>query len=450
MSNDTVYVGYTYVSNDGLITEHGFVQAFQAKDLSVRRASWESSPTTPHGGVWQAGRGLAADAAGNLIVVTADGEWNGTTDYGNSVVKLAPSTLAVKSWFTPVNWYSLFVGDIDLGANGVTLIPHSDLAFTGGKQGVVYLMKQSNLGGLQMGNEPLQSMQASNGCGYTQCGQSLSTAFWDHDRNPYLFVWDKQDYLRAYPFDAASQRFETADSTVGSVLSAGNGGIVVTSNGSKANSGIIWAYTSALDPLITTVPGTLRAYDATNITHEIYNSDQSFGRDSAGSFVKFLSPMVANGRVYLGTQSNSLEVYGLLCQTDRTSDLAVVRGPLQSAPKSTRSSQQITFTNNSPDSIGGPFSVVFDALPSGVTVLDPAGKTSCVAPSGSPWIAAPDAPLWLEPGQSFSVEVTLIQTGKAAVTYTPVILAEAADNDQAPGLPQPPPPGVSMRSVSPG
>jgi hypothetical protein len=423
LSNNTIYVGYTYVSNDGLTTEHGFVQAFQANDLSVRLASWESSPTTPHGGVWQAGRGLAADALGNLFVVTADGEWNGTTDYGNSVVELTPSTLAVENYFTPLNWYPLFEDDTDLGANGVTLIPNSDLAFTGGKQGVVYLMSQTNLGGLQSGSVPLQSMQASNGCGYTQCGQSLSTAFWANTANPYLFVWDKLDYLRAYPFDPALRQFDTANSTVGPVLSAGNGGVVVTSNGSAAGSGIVWAYTSAQDPLLTTVPGTLRAYDAANITSEIYNSDQSFGRDTAGSFVKFLSPVVANGRVYLGNQSGALEVYGLLCQTNQTSNLAVARGPFRTAPRSSEFSQQITFTNKSANSIGGPFSLAFAELPSGVTVVGPGGETSCAAPSGSPWIAATAAPLWLQPGQSFSVNVTFNRTGSAGVTYTPVVLA---------------------------
>ena len=425
LSNNTVYVGYTYVSNDGLTTEHGFVQAFEANDLSVRLASWESSPTTPHGGVWQAGRGLAADASGNLFVVTADGEWNGTTDYGNSVVKLAPSTLAVENYFTPSNWYPLFLGDTDLGANGATLIPNSDLAFTGGKQGVIYLMSQSSLGGIQTGagNVPLQSIQASNGCGYTQCGQNLSTAYWANATNPYLFVWDKQDYLRAFPFDQNAQQFVTANSTVGTVLPNSTGGVVVTSNGSTGGTGIVWAYTSAQSPYSAAVPGTLRAYDAANITNELYNSDQSGARDTAGSFVKFLSPVVANGRVYLGTQSGTLDVYGLLCQSNQTSNLAVVRGPFRTAPRSTQYSQQITVTNNGTNAVGGPFSIAFEALPSGITVVNPNGVTSCAAPPGSPWISASAAPLWLQPGQSFSATVTFNRAGSAGVTYTPAILA---------------------------
>ena len=423
LTNNTLFVGYVYTTANFQI-EHGFVQAFQADNLALL-ASWESSPNTPHGGVWQAARGLTADAAGNVFLATADGEWNGTTDFGNSVVKLDPSTLAVESYFVPMDWYSLFYYDTDLGAGGVTLIPNTNLAFAGGKEGVIYLLQQSNLGGIEnaSGNVPLQKIQASHGCGFTQCGQSLATAYWAQAANPQLFVWDKADYLRAYPFHQVSQQFDTSSATIGPVVSAGNGGIVVTSNGSADHTGIVWASTSAQDPLINIVPGTLRAYDATNITNELYNSDQSAGRDTAGSFVKFLSPVVANGRVYLGNQSGALDVYGLLCQTNQTSNLGVVRGPFRTAPKTTLYAQQITFTNNTASSIGGPFSVAFTALPAGVSVVSPNGMTSCAAPSGSPWIQASGAPLWLQPGQSFSVNVTFNRSGSAGVIYTPVILA---------------------------
>jgi len=423
LNKGSLFVGYVYTTAN-FTEEHGFVQAFAADNLSLL-ASWESSPNTPHGGVWQAARGLAADASGNVFLATADGEWNGTTDFGNSVVELDPGTLAVKNSFAPLDWYSLFIGDLDLGAGGVTLIPNSGLAFAGGKDGVVYLLSTANLGGIENAPAgiPLQKIQASNGCGLTQCGQTLATAFWPDPTTPSLFVWDKQDYLRAYPFNALSQQFNTAAATVGPVLSAGNGGIVVTSNGSTPGTGLVWAATSAQDPLLTVVPGTLRAYSAADITRELYNSDQSFGRDTAGSFVKFLSPVVANGRVYMGNQSGALEVYGLLCQTSQPSNVAVARGPFRTAPGSTQFTQQITFTNRGSGSIGGPFSVAFEGLPAGVTVVNPAGVTSCAAPAGNPFIEAPSAPLWLQSGQSFSVGVTFNRTGAAGVAYTPLLLS---------------------------
>ena len=173
------------------------------------------------------------------------------------------------------------------------------------------------------------------------------------------------------------------------------------------------------------VPGTLRAYDANNVTNEIYNSDQSGSRDLAGSFVKFLSPVVANGRVYLGNRSNSLQVYGLLCQANEMSSVAVTRGTLHKVPKSNQLTQQLTVTNIGTQSIGGPFSVAITQLPSGVTVVAPAGYTSCSSPAGNPFVTATAAPLRLQAGRSFSVSVTFEQAGNAAVIYTPAVLASS-------------------------
>ena len=460
LSDGAVYVGYTYVSDDLLSIEHGFVQAFQADDMSVRLASWESTPNTRHGGVWQAARGLAADRFGNLFVATGDGEWNGTTDFGNSVVQLHPRTLTVENYFTPSNWEALFQGDIDLGAGGVTLMPDTNLALTGGKEGVIYLMDRSNLGGLQnnptsndsgaendsarpghnfqaswnsphdlkqgRGLVPLQSFQASHGCGFTNCGQHLSTAYWANRFHPYLFVWDKGDILRAWPFDEGSRRFRTNDSTVGSVQVNDTGGIVVTSDGSKPRTGIVWAYTASESPFTAAVPGTLRAFDATDITKQVYNSDQNATRDATGSFVKFLSPVVANGRVYVGNQSGTVEVYGLLCQADQSRNLQVRinRGDDGRTADADGNTDTVIVTNHSGDAIAGPFSIAFAGLPAGVTVAGSGGATSCAAPAGNPWIAVANAPLWLENGKSFQVQVTFNQpAGLKLRRYDPIVLS---------------------------
>ena len=49
--------------------------------------------------------------------------------------------------------------------------------------------------------------------------------------------------------------------------------------------------------------GVLHAYDATDVSREIYNSLQSGTRDTLGSAAKFSVPTVVNGRVYVGAQS---------------------------------------------------------------------------------------------------------------------------------------------------
>ena len=76
--------------------------------------------------------------------------------------------------------------------------------------------------------------------------------------------------------------------------------------------GILWATTTSDSPSQQIVHGTLRAYDALNIQNELWNSDLVPEQDSMGNFTKFASPVVANGRVYVVTQSNQLQVYGLL------------------------------------------------------------------------------------------------------------------------------------------
>jgi hypothetical protein len=429
--NNVLYVGTANVT--GLpyyaFSEHGFVQAFQASDMSVRLASWEVTPTGTNGGVWQGGRGLAADAAGNIYVATADGYWNGTTDFGNSVVKLSPvsisSTLSVQSYFTPADWSYLFNNNLDLGANGVMLIPNSDFAIAGGKEGVVYLVRQSNPGGLQAGSgsPPVQSFRASYGCGEADCSQNLATAYWPHATNPYLYVWDRVDYLRAYPFDPVSQTFNATANIVGPVAADRAGGVVVTSNGSTPGSGVLWAYTSSQNAFENVVPGTLRAYNAANISQELYNSDQNAARDVAGSFVKYVSPVVANGRIYLGTHSGTLDVYGLLCQVNQNGNVAVTRGPFRTAPGTTQFTQQLVVKNQGTTGIGGPFSIAFGGLPSGISLVGASGNTACTNPAGSPFVTVPSAPLWLQPGQSFTVTVTFNRTGSAGITYSQLILA---------------------------
>ena len=94
-------------------------------------------------------------------------------------MKLAPQTLAVVDWFTPSNWDALYNGNLDLSANGVPLIPGTNLAFAGGKDGIIYLLDRTSMGKLEGGSAgPLLRFQASQGCRPVDCAQTLGTAFW--------------------------------------------------------------------------------------------------------------------------------------------------------------------------------------------------------------------------------------------------------------------------------
>jgi hypothetical protein len=199
---NVLYVGTANVLENPMDwhTQEGFLQTFKANDLSVQLDSFDTTPTGQGGGFWQAGRGIAADSSGNAFVALDGGAYSPIMSLAVSVVKFSSGTLSPISWFTPSNWATLYPANLDLSANGVTLIPGTNLAFAGGKAGVIYLLDQTNLGGLEpaSGGAPLQEFQASEGCGLTDCGQHLPTAFWAHPGQKYLYVWDVHDYLRQY------------------------------------------------------------------------------------------------------------------------------------------------------------------------------------------------------------------------------------------------------------
>jgi len=425
--NNLLYVGTSNVVENDMdhFSQEGFIVLLKANDLSVQLASFETTPTGQGGAFWQAGRGLAADSSGNVFVVVDSGAYNPLQSFGVSVLKFVPGTLSASDWFTPANWSFLYNHNLDLSANGVTLIPGTSLAFTGGKAGVIYLLDQTSLGGLEpgSGNTPLQQFQASQGCGTTDCGQHLPTAFWPHQTHPNLYVWDVHDYLRAFPFDFVSQRFLINSATVGSVLPSRAGGMTISSNGSTDGNGIVWATTASLDPFGSAVPGTLRAYNADDIRQELYNSDQNSSRDAMGTFVKMSTPVVANGKVYVNTQSNVLPVYGLLCQANTGSAINIIRGPFRLLPGSIHFKQLLTVLNEGTSALGAPFTLMLSGLSTGVNLTGMSGRTSCTQPVGSPYIQLSGTPLWLNPGQSFRVQLDFTLNGAKGITYTPILLA---------------------------
>jgi hypothetical protein len=188
-----------------------------------------------------------------------------------------------------------------------------------------------------------------------------------------------------------------------------NGGPTVSANGSDAGTGIVWAATTQSNKSGGLAPGTLRAFLAKNVGQELYNSDRNAARDALGDFTKFAPPVVANGKVYVPTQSKAVVVYGLLCGKD-VSALVQVQTGRQSAGENQTSVQPITVKNTSTHAIGGPFEVAVDNLASGATLTNATGSASCAEPAGSAMVRATEAPLWLLPGATFSTTLRIKTT----------------------------------------
>jgi hypothetical protein len=267
---------------------------------------------------------LSADAGGNLYVSVGNGTVGNNGDptdpvnRGESFIKLTPSggTLNVASWFTPFDFQYLDDQDFDLGSAGILLIPNTTLALSGGKQGILYLVNRDNMGGWSEGaadTNVLQSFQVASGT-HEIMG---SPVWWDGPSASYAYVWvSDADCLRQYKFNPKTSRLSLPAVAASKGLTAPGepGGILsVSANGKKSGTGIIWvSHEVGGDANQSVVLGILRAFNAQNVSTELWNSEQNSPRDSVGLFAKFVPPTVANGKVYLATFSNRLNVYGLL------------------------------------------------------------------------------------------------------------------------------------------
>jgi hypothetical protein len=312
--NGTVYIAWASHCDNG--PYHGWVIGYDQTTLQ-RVAVYNDTPNGVDGGIWMSGQALAADASGNLYLAVGNGtvDTAGGPNRGESFLKLARSgtNLTVASWFTPYNWQALENGDIDLGSGGLLLIPGTTLAFAGGKEGIMYLVNRDNMGGLTSStttnNNIVQSFPV------TPDELHGGTVWWDGPGVSYGYVWPSSVYLQQYVFNRGTGKFTLPTFAQSPTSAPGGqpGGILsLSAQGTNAGSAIVWAvHQLGGDANQQVLPGILHAYRAQNVGTELWNSEQLSPRDTVGKFAKFVPPTVANGKVYLATFSNRLNVYGL-------------------------------------------------------------------------------------------------------------------------------------------
>jgi len=312
--NGTVYISWSSHCDNG--PYHGWVIGYDQTSLQ-RVAVYNDTPNGSDGGIWMSGQAPAADTNGNLYLVVGNGtvDTSGGADRGESYLKLTRSgaNLNVASWFTPYDWQNLENGDLDLGCGGLLLVPGTSLAFSGGKEGIVYLVNRDNMGGLTTSTTTnaniIQSFQV------TSSEVHGGAVWWDGPGASYGYLWPSSVYLQQYVFNRSVGKF-TLPALAQSPTPAPNGqpgGILALSaNGTNAGSGILWAvHQVGGDANQQVLPGILHAYNAQNVGIELWNSEQLSWRDTVGKFAKFVPPTVANGKVYMATFANRLNVYGL-------------------------------------------------------------------------------------------------------------------------------------------
>jgi hypothetical protein len=299
LNHGAVYMAWASACDVG--PYHGWVMAYDAHSLK-QKAVFNASPDADDGGIWEGDTGPAADKAGNLFLATGNGRFDagkGGRDYGDSLLKLNGESLVLSDYFAPYNVAELDASDSDLGSGGPVLLPdqpgaHPHLAVVEGKGGVLYLVDRDHMGQWQSGNNShaLQTIAVPTGV-------FGSMAYWNH----YLYVLSDGDALR---------QFEVKDAGLLPKAASGFPGVsatpTVSANGLK--DGIVWILRSkswhARDQ-----PAALYAYDAENVAHELYDSEQNAGRDRAGPALRFNIPTAVSGHVYVGTR-REVDVYGLL------------------------------------------------------------------------------------------------------------------------------------------
>lgn len=315
------YVYITWASHCDGGAYHGFVAAYNTTNLALPPLTYNVTPGGSQGGIWMSDQAPPADAAGNVYLTTGNGSFNGTTQFGESFLKLTNTGAALSrvDWFTPFDWNTnLNARDADLGSGGVLLIPGTTLLFSGGKAGRLYLVDGANMGHIvapaaTADTNIVQSWDL--GSSHQIHGGPV---FWDGPTASYAYIWAaSSDRLRQYTFSRPLAKFPSTTPTAQSTTIGGSGqpgGILsLSANGTNAGTGIIWAsVNTSASANQATVAGTLHAYDAQNVGRELWHSDMIPSRDAVGNFAKFVAPTVANGKVYLATFSNRLNVYGLL------------------------------------------------------------------------------------------------------------------------------------------
>jgi len=298
--DDRPYTGWIISYNEGTLAQQSVLNV---------------TPNGNEGAIWGAGAGPAADSSGNIYFLDANGVFdtslNGSGfpangDYGNAIMKLSTKKgeLAVSDYFNMYNTVSESDADEDLGSGGAMIVPNfkdsdgvlHELVVGAGKDSNIYMANRTNMGKFNPNNNS-QIYQEVTGA---LAGSVYSAPAFDGKRIYYGAVGDS---IKAFSFNGSGLLNTTPASQTNTQF--GYPGATPSISGSSKGNLILWATEN-------TSPAVLHAYNGNNLAVELYNSSQAAGgRDNFGDGNKFITPMIANGKVYVGTMSG-VGVLGLL------------------------------------------------------------------------------------------------------------------------------------------
>jgi hypothetical protein len=307
--NGVIYTGWASHCDDRPYT--GWIMGYSESTLA-QTSVLNVTPNGNEGAIWMAGAGLAADSLGNIYFLDANGDFDTTVnvqgfpsdgDYGNAFMKLstANNELDVADFFEMDNEASENGSDTDLGSGGTIVLPDLTdgsgntwhLAVGAGKDSNLYLVNRDSMGKFSANNGSIYQELA----GALPGGVFAMPAYFDGT----IYYGSVGSPIQAFTITNAKL---STSATAQTSNSFGYPGATPSISANGSNNGIVWAVEN-------TSPAVLHAYN-TSTLNELYNSNQaSGGRDQFGAGNKFITPMIVNGKVFVGT-TNGVAVFGLL------------------------------------------------------------------------------------------------------------------------------------------
>jgi len=379
---------------------------------------------------WGSGAGLSVDNNGYLYGLTANGPFDEQSpsgfpkngDYGDSFLKISSQNLDVVDYFAPYNQAQEAASDEDLGSGGTLVLPNMTtasgeivhLAVGAGKDGNIYVVNRNRMGKINL-------KTSDNSNVYQDIPDALGGGVFASPAyfNGYLFYGAVNATLKQFTFHDGRL---SPSATSATAINFGYPGTTPSVSSAGSDSGIVWAYENA-----SSGNAILHAYNALDLTQELYNSTQApNNRDAFGANNKFMVPTICNGKVFVAS-TNSVGVFGLLAVKAAPNVTPWVKVDREDDPADREDDDipvKISVTNTGTDTITGPISLVFDDLNPESYVLDPAGATTTVAPTGSFYVDFTPANGELLKDQT-ETRIVRFRSGTEAVQYHPRVLAGA-------------------------
>lgn len=304
---------------------HGWVIGFDASTYKLKY-TYNNTPNGSEGWIWMQGNGLSVDDNGYIYLISGNGTVGDSVNPNNPIgrgetlykFRPTPDSLQLVDFFTPGDYAKLEQNDLDYGTGTAMLVPNSNLSVSTSKEGKIYLMDDTKLGKCSaLDDSAIQEFSVIPHYSFSQWADFGTPIYYHYvtqTDTECVYVWASFDSLKQFYFDRSMMKFNLSMTIKGNITAAAsNYGPVLagSSDSTYVGTGIVWALRFTTN---TNGTGLLEAYDARDVRKLLWSSNSGTS-NKLGAYPKFNSPLIANGKVYVPSESNKIYVFGLLKNT---------------------------------------------------------------------------------------------------------------------------------------